>query len=225
MRRTASVNRRGLVIEDAPPGANLPTSLFIRARYGYGGTPSSEQGPNESYTPILKQSDVILVHQTHANGWADGTVVRESTRGWIPTNYCEAYDPENIRSLLVAVADLWTFISTRDGRDQPLEGGLNRLQPMIAGVRSLLVRSNLQMLKFMSHSLSNLQSSRMKPIVYEAGIFLSKTMLLSGPFGRTYFLTSPHSSTSKDRSTVKSKTMKKTTPRRCNRFSIRHFRS
>lgn len=40
----------------------------------------------------LNQGDMNLVHSIPTDGWADGTLLNTGERGWIPTNYCEAYD-------------------------------------------------------------------------------------------------------------------------------------
>ena len=45
------------------------------------------------------------------NGWADGTILSTGTRGWIPTNYCQVYDPRPIRSLLHALTRMWDYLS------------------------------------------------------------------------------------------------------------------
>lgn len=51
----------------------------------------------------MVEGDVILVHYIHSNGWADGTLLASGARGWLPTNYCDAYDPEDWRNLLTAL--------------------------------------------------------------------------------------------------------------------------
>jgi hypothetical protein len=87
----------------------------------------------------LNQGDVILVHSIHTNGWADGTLLISGTRGWLPTNYCEAYGPEPMRTLLKALLNFWDRLYSRNASDNE-EGGNGFMSGIIAGIRHLLVR-------------------------------------------------------------------------------------
>ncbi|KAH8693153.1 putative ras guanine-nucleotide exchange protein [Talaromyces proteolyticus] len=124
-----------------PEGLDNSRSLFhnyLRAFYPF--HPSSVVSPSTVTLP-LNQGDIILVHSVHVNGWADGTLLETGERGWLPTNYCEAYDHQPMRPLLKALTDFWDIIrggcgtSLRDFSNQDLMKGL------IAGVRYLLERS------------------------------------------------------------------------------------
>ncbi|EAW10120.1 guanine nucleotide exchange factor [Aspergillus clavatus NRRL 1] len=90
----------------------------------------------------LEQGDIILVHSVHTNGWADGTLLDTGARGWLPTNYCEAYDQLPMRPLLKALTDFWDII--RGGCGSSLRDFVNQdlLKGLIAGVRILLVSTS-----------------------------------------------------------------------------------
>ncbi|EEQ28414.1 Ras guanine nucleotide exchange factor bud5 [Microsporum canis] len=111
---------------------------YLRAFY-----PFHPDGPISSSTVTLPldQGDVILVHSVHTNGWADGTLLETGARGWLPTNYCEAYDPQQMHPLLKALMDFWDVI--RGGNGSTLQQFTNQdyMRGMIAGVRFLLEKS------------------------------------------------------------------------------------
>ncbi|KAK2877083.1 hypothetical protein FQN49_001436 [Arthroderma sp. PD_2] len=111
---------------------------YLRAFY-----PFHPDGPISSSTVTLPldQGDVILVHSVHTNGWADGTLLETGARGWLPTNYCEAYDPQQMHPLLKALMDFWDVI--RGGNGSTLHQFTNQdyMRGMIAGVRFLLEKS------------------------------------------------------------------------------------
>ena len=88
----------------------------------------------------LIEGDVVLVHSIHTNGWADGTLLVDGTRGWLPTNYCEAYDPIEMKSLLKALLNFWDLMRTTSGNDSEIFGNQEFMKGIIAGVRYLLVR-------------------------------------------------------------------------------------
>ncbi|KAI5809511.1 ras guanine nucleotide exchange factor domain-containing protein [Peziza echinospora] len=92
-----------------PPPSSLNSSAilvntFLRAFFPFHPTlnPSSN-----TVTLPLNIGDLILVHSVHTNGWADGTMLSSGARGWLPTNYCEGYDLEQIRPLLRACLSLF----------------------------------------------------------------------------------------------------------------------
>ncbi|SMR63982.1 unnamed protein product [Zymoseptoria tritici ST99CH_3D1] len=93
-------------------------------------------------TAAIKPGDLILVHCVHANGWADGTVLNTSVRGWLPTNYCEAYDHPYLRNLLNAMTQFWDLIGA--GEDANLSTFVRQdyIRGLIAGVRHLLERAD-----------------------------------------------------------------------------------
>jgi len=94
---------------------------------------------SSTVTLPLDQGDIILVHSVHTNGWADGTLLDTGARGWLPTNYCEAYDELYIQPLLKSLMDFWDII--RAGRDSSIQEFSNQdyMRGLIAGVRFLLV--------------------------------------------------------------------------------------
>jgi hypothetical protein len=96
----------------AIPGSSQPdlqtnpsvSHNFLRAIYPFHPTyPISDT----TVKLLLNKGDVILVHSTHTNGWADGTLLASGARGWLPTNYCEAYNPRPMEKLLRALLDFW----------------------------------------------------------------------------------------------------------------------
>ncbi len=87
----------------------------------------------------LNRGDVILVHSIHTNGWADGTLLISGARGWLPTNYCEAYGPDPMRTLLKALLNFWDILCSRNASDNE-EFGDEFMGGIIAGIRYLLVR-------------------------------------------------------------------------------------
>lgn len=118
---------------------DVPRAVFhnyLRAFYPF--RPSGEVSPSTVTLP-LDQGDIILIHSVHTNGWADGTLLDTGFRGWLPTNYCEAYDHAQMRPLLKALTDFWDVI--RGGCGSSLEefGSQDLMRGLIAGVRFLLV--------------------------------------------------------------------------------------
>ena len=81
-----------------------------------------------------------MVHSVHTNGWADGTRLASGARGWLPTNYCDAYDVEAMRPLLAALRQVRDLLRDdvyrADGR---LESDDGSVRGLIQGVRALLV--------------------------------------------------------------------------------------
>lgn len=110
---------------------------YIRAFYPF---QPNDAVSSSTVTLPLEQGDIILVHSIHTNGWADGTVLDTGARGWLPTNYCEAYDLLPMRPLLRALTDFWDVI--RGGCESNLQQFRNQdyMRGLIAGVRYLLVR-------------------------------------------------------------------------------------
>lgn len=118
---------------------NQPRPVFhnyLRAFYPF--QPSGDVSPSTVTLP-LEQGDIILIHSVHTNGWADGTLLDTAARGWLPTNYCEAYDQLPMQPLLKALTDFWDII--RGGCGDPLcyFGNQDLVRGLIAGVRFLLV--------------------------------------------------------------------------------------
>ena len=116
-----------------------PQSIFhnyLRAFYPF--QPTNILSPSTVTLP-LEEGDVVLVHSVHTNGWADGTRLLDGLRGWLPTNYCEAYDQMPMRHLLRALTEFWDTI--RSGSMSTLSAFQNQdyMRGLIAGVRYLLV--------------------------------------------------------------------------------------
>lgn len=111
---------------------------FLRAFYPFNPTTTM---PDSAVTMELKEGEVILVHSIHTNGWADGTLLATGKRGWLPTNYCEAYDPEEMRNLLKALLNFWDLLRSTAVSDSEIFGNQEFMKGIIAGVRYLLVRT------------------------------------------------------------------------------------
>lgn len=94
---------------------------------------------DSTVTLPLNEGDVVLVHSIHTNGWADGTLLISGARGWLPTNYCESYDPEEMRNLLNALLNFWDLLRSTATNDQDIFGNQEFMKGIIAGVRYLLV--------------------------------------------------------------------------------------
>ncbi|KFY09114.1 hypothetical protein V492_05606 [Pseudogymnoascus sp. VKM F-4246] len=93
-------------------------------------------------TMHLNKGDVVLVHSIHTNGWADGTLLLDGDRGWIPTNFCENYEPEEMRSLLRALLIFSDLLKSGITADDEIFSNQEFIKGIIAGVRILLERSN-----------------------------------------------------------------------------------
>lgn len=111
-------------------------SPYLRASYSY--HPSSDQGSSTVTLP-LNVGDVILVHSIHTNGWADGTLLASGARGWLPTNYCERYRNEPMRSLLKALTAFWDLAKGSSNRVSETFRNSEFVRGLVAGVRCLLV--------------------------------------------------------------------------------------
>ncbi|KAH8685481.1 ras guanine-nucleotide exchange protein-like protein [Tricladium varicosporioides] len=112
---------------------------FLRAFYPFHPTYAIS---DSTVTLPLNEGDVILVHSIHTNGWADGTLLISGARGWLPTNYCEAYDPESMRNLLKALLNFWDLLRSGLTSDSEVFGNQEFMRGIIAGVRYLLEKSN-----------------------------------------------------------------------------------
>jgi hypothetical protein len=132
---TPNGSQEDLTPQPAPPPV---FHNFLRAFYPF--HPSYAM-TDSSVTLPLNEGDVILVHSIHTNGWADGTLLVSGARGWLPTNYCEAYDPEEMRNLLKALLNFWDLLRSTSVNDSEIFGNQEFMKGIIAGVRFLLVRS------------------------------------------------------------------------------------
>lgn len=127
--------------EDFHAQSSAPTVFhnFLRAFYPF--HPSYAM-TDSTVTLPLNEGDVILVHSIHTNGWADGTLLVSGARGWLPTNYCEAYDPEEMGNLLKALLNFWDLLRSTAVNDSEIFGNQEFMKGIIAGVRYLLERTN-----------------------------------------------------------------------------------
>ncbi|KAJ5281450.1 hypothetical protein N7478_006822 [Penicillium angulare] len=128
-------------MEQSEPPAEAPRAVFhnyLRAFYPF--HPAGNVSPSTVTLP-LDQGDIILVHSVHTNGWADGTLLDSGNRGWLPTNYCEAYDQLPMRPLLKALTDFWDIIRGGCGSSLKDFGNQDLMRGPIAGVRFLLEKS------------------------------------------------------------------------------------
>ncbi|KAF7550567.1 hypothetical protein G7046_g7975 [Stylonectria norvegica] len=127
--------------EDLTPLYSPPPVFynFLRAFYPF--HPSYAMS-DSSVTLPLSEGDVILVHSIHTNGWADGTLLVSGARGWLPTNYCEAYEPDDMCSLLKALLNFWDLLRSTSVNDKEIFGNQEFMKGIIAGVRFLLERTN-----------------------------------------------------------------------------------
>ncbi len=123
--------------EDLNTASDLPPVFhnFLRAFHPF----YPDHVPDSSVTLPLNQGDVVLVHSIHTNGWADGTLLVSGARGWLPTNYCTAYDPDEMRSLLKALLNFWDLLRSTAVNDSELFSNQDFMRGLIAGVRYLLV--------------------------------------------------------------------------------------
>lgn len=122
-----------------PEGSAPPVFYnFLRAFYPF--HPSNAM-TDSSVTLPLEEGDVILVHSIHTNGWADGTLLATGARGWLPTNYCEPFEPEDMQSLLKSLLNFWDLLRSTSVDDSELFRNQEFMKGIIAGVRFLLVSS------------------------------------------------------------------------------------
>ncbi|KAJ9149224.1 Cell division control protein 25 [Pleurostoma richardsiae] len=127
--------------EDLNTQTNAPAVFhnFLRAFYPF--HPSYAM-TDSTVTLPLNEGDVILVHSIHTNGWADGTLLVSGARGWLPTNYCEAYEPEEMHNLLTALLNFWDLLRSTAVTDNEIFGNQEFMKGIIAGVRYLLERTH-----------------------------------------------------------------------------------
>ncbi|KFY19172.1 hypothetical protein V493_08100 [Pseudogymnoascus sp. VKM F-4281 (FW-2241)] len=112
---------------------------YLRAVYPFN---RAESTMEPAVTMHLNKGDVVLVHSIHTNGWADGTLLLDGDRGWIPTNFCENYEPEEMRSLLRALVSFAGLLRSGITADDEIFSNQEFIKGIIAGVRLLLERSN-----------------------------------------------------------------------------------
>lgn len=112
---------------------------YLRAFYPF--HPTGSVSPSTVTLP-LNYGDVVLIHSVHTNGWADGTLLEDGSRGWLPTNYCEAYEELPMRHLLKALIDFWEIIRCCSTSSLSVFRNQDYMRGLIAGVRYLLVSTS-----------------------------------------------------------------------------------
>ncbi|KAL6879595.1 guanine nucleotide exchange factor [Trichoderma longibrachiatum] len=122
------------------PESHIPPVFhnFLRAFYPFHPTLAMS---DSSVTLPLDEGDVVLVHSIHTNGWADGTLLASGARGWLPTNYCEAYEPEEMRNLLKALLNFWDLLRITTIDEGHMFQSQEFMKGLIGGVRYLLERT------------------------------------------------------------------------------------
>jgi len=141
-KRHVSSSETPLSPEDGIARAAMPEPLFynyLRVLHDF--DPSTDLSINtdeNSITVSIKQGDLILVHATHENGWADGTLFSSGIRGWVPTNYCEVYDHTYIRNMLNGMTQFWDLLEHSEAASLQIFIRQEYIRGLIAGVRCLL---------------------------------------------------------------------------------------
>lgn len=112
---------------------------YLRAFHAFSGAATELDGTDQSLvTASIEPGDLILVHSIHATGWADGTVLTTGERGWLPTNYCEAFDHPYLRDLLNAMTQFWDLLGASEESNLSAFVRQDYIRGLIAGVRYLL---------------------------------------------------------------------------------------
>lgn len=134
---TPSTSQDSLAAAPEPPENRFTSPAFkpfVRAFFPF----HPAFSPNSSTVTLpLNAGDLILVHSIHTNGWADGTMLSSGARGWLPTNYCEEYDLDQIRQSLKACISLFDQFKT--GNPGSFRVSQTLVGDVVAGVRYLLV--------------------------------------------------------------------------------------
>lgn len=124
----------------APEPLQLPTfHNFLRAHFSF--NPSYAMSDSAVTLP-LDEGDVILIHSIHTNGWADGTLLTSGARGWLPTNYCEVYEPEDMHDLLKALLNFWDLLRSPCVNDREIFGNQEFMKGLRDGIRCLFVSAD-----------------------------------------------------------------------------------
>ncbi|MCJ1405284.1 hypothetical protein MMC11_008511 [Xylographa trunciseda] len=121
------------------PQQQLQFHNYLRAFYPFHPDLDDE---SSTVTLPLNEGDLVLVHSVQPNGWADGTLLMSGARGWLPTNYCVAYDHEPMCHLMKALTAFWDLVyrSSDEARLVFLNG--EYMRGLVAGVRYLLAETN-----------------------------------------------------------------------------------
>ncbi|EWC45892.1 hypothetical protein DRE_04899 [Drechslerella stenobrocha 248] len=79
---------------------------FMRAFYSFRPVQAADAA---TVTIPLTPGDMILIHNIHENGWADGTTIASGARGWLPTNFCASYEVDEMQLLLNACIAVFEY--------------------------------------------------------------------------------------------------------------------
>ena len=112
---------------------------YLRATHYFYPASTDAFAADACVTVPISPGDVILVHSVHSNGWADGTLLLSGNRGWLPTNYCEAFTDESLEKILNSLIHFWDLVQGVGQGDFPAFGQEDYVKHMIAGVRCFLV--------------------------------------------------------------------------------------
>ncbi|KAL9604942.1 MAG: hypothetical protein Q9219_000130 [cf. Caloplaca sp. 3 TL-2023] len=166
--------------EDLQAQSDLEQTTFhtyLRAFYPFHPTCDDQ---SSSITLPLNYGDLILVHTVHSSGWADGTLLSSGARGWLPTNYCEAYQPEPARVLLRALTRFWDLAEGGSVPGLEALAKQHSVPDLVVGVRWLLEKTSCLSRKssiLLSHR--GLRRSR-KALLAELASFVDTAKLLEG---------------------------------------------
>ncbi|KAF3931814.1 hypothetical protein ABW19_dt0200874 [Dactylella cylindrospora] len=109
--------------------------FFMRAFYTF--KPPNQPADTTTITLPLSPGDMVMIHNIHVNGWADGTTLASGARGWLPTNFCAEYEAEQMQSLLKACVIL--FDQLRGAATEGFEASSQAaVGEVVNGVRFLL---------------------------------------------------------------------------------------
>lgn len=150
---------------------------YLRAFYSF--HPTCDDNSSTVTLP-LNYGDIILVHSVHSSGWADGTLLSSGARGWLPTNYCEAYNSEPARILLKALTKFWDLAKGSSYHGLGALANQDYVRGLVAGVRCLLERTsclNRESSVILSHR--GLRRNR-KALLSELSSFVKTARLLEG---------------------------------------------
>ncbi|KAL8740838.1 MAG: hypothetical protein Q9190_006496 [Brigantiaea leucoxantha] len=125
-------------MNQCPEPARTGFQTYLRAFFSY--HPTLDE--TSTVTLPLNKGDIILIHSVHTNGWADGTLLSSGARGWLPTNYCEAYNIEPIRILLNALTKFWDLAKIVGLSGLDPSASQDYVRGIVAGVRCLLESTN-----------------------------------------------------------------------------------
>ncbi|KAG5746590.1 hypothetical protein H9Q70_010725 [Fusarium xylarioides] len=113
-----------------PPATTLPPPFFVRTIY-----PFDPLGPASLENLLaFDKGELGLIHHVEPSGWAECSLLKCGTVGWMPLNYCAVFDPKPMRPLLKAAIKFTEAL--RLGPGVPVEGG--DIDAIVQGVSSIM---------------------------------------------------------------------------------------